>query len=54
VTEPDPSRRLTITVVLPQPINNVAAILDVVSKHWPDATIDTNHPDGWRVELYAQ
>lgn len=42
---------MTIVVMLPAPLEAVGQLLRVMGHHWPNATVDTTHPDGWRIVL---
>jgi hypothetical protein len=47
----DPETRMTIVVHLPQPIPTIARLLELLGEEWPEARVDTNHPEGWLIEL---
>ena len=44
---------MTIVIHLPAPLDAVGRVLEVLGEEWPDARVDTNHPDGWHIELHA-
>lgn len=43
--------RLILTVFLPAPVDDVAALLKVIAERWPSARIDFNAPDGWHIDV---
>ena len=43
--------RITIVMPLPQPIENVTAVLTALERCFPDAKVELDHPDGWHIIL---
>lgn len=50
----DPEKRITIIIELPQAITSIGAVLGTLADLWPKTTIDSNHPDGWRITIEAE
>ena len=49
----DPERTLTMVMRLPQPLDAFSGLLRHVGDIWPNAQVDVNHPEGWRVVIEA-
>jgi len=45
---------ITVRVHLPHDLEAVGRFLEVVGEIWPDATIDTSDPEGWRIDIGAE
>ena len=44
-------KKLYITVTLPVPVSTFVDIINAVSKHFPEAELNTSHPAGWHIEV---
>jgi hypothetical protein len=43
--------RITIVIHLPVPVDKFNRVVAAVSASWPEAKLDVNHEEGWRIEV---
>lgn len=41
--------RITVVIKLPAGMAVIAELLDALGRHYPKATVETDHPDGWHI-----